>query len=134
MGIYSEYVAKVEDVFVEGDGRFNLKVIGVSDYPGHPNFQAGKNSKNCSSGELIAKLHYENVNPNDINAIRVVLNGGTVGYLSPEDASLFRQRIEASGLDGIIVSCYARITGGKRTWFFKRTEFELHLDLPIEKL
>jgi hypothetical protein len=82
----------------------------------------------------VAELHYDNSNPNDKNAIRVVVNGGAVGYLPPKHARLYRKRIEKTGYEGIIVSCKARILGGKRTWFFKKSDFNIWIDLSIKKL
>ena len=134
MGIFSEYGAEIEEIFIEGDGCFGLKVDEELDYQKHLNFLSGKSSKNGGNRELIAKLHYENVNPKDNKAIRIVVNGGTVGYLSGEDARLFRERLEKVGREGLIVSCRAMITGGNRTWLFKKTDFRVNLDLPIEKL
>ena len=134
MGIFSEYVAEIEEVFIEGDGRFDLKVDEVLNYQKYLNFLSGRWLKNGSNRELIAKLHYENLNPKDNKAIRVVVNGGTVGYLSCEDARLFRERLEKVGREGLIVSCHAMAIGGKRTWFFNKTDFDVCLDLPIEKL
>ncbi|MDH3633628.1 MAG: hypothetical protein OES20_02890 [Gammaproteobacteria bacterium] len=83
---------------------------------------------------LIAKLHYENCNPYDNKAIRVVINGGKVGYLLPGDAKLFRKRLERVGQEGAIIACNAIITGGKRTWNFKKTAYDIRLDLPLSKL
>lgn len=134
MGIYSEYVADIEEVFIEGDGCFDLIVDEELEYQKHLSFLSRRSSKNDSNRELIAKLHYENVNPKDNKAIRVVVNGGTVGYLSGEDARLFRERLEKVGREGLIVSCHAMIIGGKRTWFSKKTDFGVRLDLPLEKL
>ena len=115
MGIFSEYVAEIEEVFIEGDGRFDLIADEVLNYQKHLHFLSMRWLRNESNGELIAKLHYENLNPKDDKAIRVVVNGGTVGYLSSEDARLFRERLEKAGWEGLVVSCQAIITGGKRT-------------------
>ena len=81
-----------------------------------------------------ARLHYENTNPHDKKAIRVVIDGGTVGYLSREDARLFRKKIEKVRPEGLIISCDAEILGGKRVGFFRKTDFSVWLDLPISKL
>ena len=35
MGIFSEFIAEIEDVFVDGDGHFDLEVVGVSHYQRH---------------------------------------------------------------------------------------------------
>jgi len=134
MGIFSEFFAEIEDVFIEGDGHYDLEVVGESHYQRHLNLLSGRYSKKGGDRELIAKLHYENTNPNDKMAIRVVINGGAVGYLSRKDARLARKRMEKVGLEGLIISCNAEIVGGKRVGFFKKTDFAVWLDLPIKKL
>ncbi|MHC4856598.1 MAG: hypothetical protein ACYTBY_02125 [Planctomycetota bacterium] len=113
MGMFSEFFAEVEDVFIEGDGQYDLEVVGESHYQRHLN---------------------ENTNPHDKKAIRAVINGGTVGYLSRKDARLFRKRIEKVGFEGLVISCNAEILGGKRVGLFKKTDFGVWLDLPIKKL
>ena len=82
----------------------------------------------------MAKLHYEKGNPSDKYEISVVVICGTVGYLLPDKARLYRKKIEKAGQDGIIVSCKARIVGGKKAWLIKKTNFNVWIDLPIEKL
>ena len=79
-------------------------------------------------------MHYENTNPHDKKAIRVVIDGGTVGYLTRKNARLFRKRIEKVRPEGLIISCDAEIIGGKRVGFFKKTDLGVLLDLPIKKL
>ncbi len=134
MGIFTKLYAERESVFVQGSGQYDLEVISESRRQKYLEVLCGGYSIKGSKQEVVAKLHYENSNTSDKNAIRVVVNGGTVGYLSPENASLYRKKIEKSGQDGIIVSCKARILGGKKVWLFKKTKFNVWIDLPIEKL
>ena len=134
MGIYSVFVAETEDVFIDGDGQYDLRVVEESHYQRHLNVLSRRYSKKGGDRELRAKLHYENTNPYDKKAIRVVIDGGTVGYLSREDARLFRESIEKVRPEGLIVSCDAEIIGGKRVGIFKKTDFGVLLDLPIKKL
>lgn len=134
MGMFSEFFAEVEDVFIEGDGQYDLEVVGESHYQRHLKVLSERYSKMGGDRELIAKLHYENTNPHDKKAIRAVINGGTVGYLSRKDARLFRKRIEKVGFEGLVISCNAEILGGKRVGLFKKTDFGVWLDLPIRKL
>jgi hypothetical protein len=103
MGMFSEFFAEVEDVFIEGDGQYDLEVVGESHYQRHLNVLSERYSKMGGDRELIAKLHYENTNPHDKKAIRAVINGGTVGYLSRKDARLFRKRIEKVGFEGLVI-------------------------------
>ncbi len=127
------YTEKEPD-FVAGDGHYNLEVVGEPHYQKRLKSLCGGYSIKGSKQEVVAKLHYENCNPDDKDAIRVVVNGGTVGYLSRESASLYRKRIEQAGKDGLVVSCNAKVSGGIRIWLFKKTNFGVWLDLPIEKL
>jgi len=134
MGIFTKLYAERESVFVPGSGQYDLEAIGESRRQKYLEALCGGHSRKGSKQEVLAKLHYENGNPSDKNAIRVVVNGGTVGYLSPENASLYRKKIEKAGQDGIIVSCKARILGGNKVRLFKKTKFHVWIDLPIEKL
>lgn len=134
MGVFSEFFAEIEDVFIEGDGHYDLEVVGESHYQRHLKVLSGHYSNGGGERELTAKLHYENTNPHDKKAIRVVINGGTVGYLSRKDARLFRKRIEKVGLEGLVISCNVEILGGKRVGLFRKTDFGVWLDLPIKKL
>jgi len=132
--VTSEFFPETEDVFIESDGHYELEVIEESQYQRHLKVLSERYSKNGGDRELIAKLHYENTNPHDKEAIRVVIDGRTVGYLSSKGARLFRKRIEKVRPEGIIISCNAEIVGGKRVGLFKKTDFGVWLDLPIRKL
>jgi len=134
MVISPELYAEKEPDFVEGDGHYDLDVVRVSHWQKRLKSLCGGYSIKGSYHEAVAKLHYENGNPDDSNAIRVVVNGGTVGYLSRENARLYRKAIETAGKEGIVVSCNAKIAAGRRIWFFKKPDFGVWLDLPIEKL
>jgi hypothetical protein len=134
MGVFTELYPEQEPVFIEGDGHYKLKLIAEPYCQNYLKSLCGGYSVKGVKQEVLAKLHYENGNPNDKNAIRVVVNGGTVGYLLPKHARLYRKRIEKTGQEDIIVSCKARILGGKRTWFFKKSDFSIWIDLPIKKL
>lgn len=134
MGIYAEFVTEIEPVFVTGDGHYNLEVVVEPLYQKYLERLNKRVLKQGSQQALIAKLHYENCNPYDNKAIRVVINGGKVGYLLPGDARLFRKRLERVGQEGAIIACNAIITGGKRTWHLQRADFDVWLDLPLSKL
>jgi hypothetical protein len=134
MGIYSEFTAEFEDVFIQGDGQYDLEVVGESLYQKYLKALSDSCKKNGDRKELLAKLHYENANPHDKKAIRVVINGGTVGYLSPKNARAFRKRVEKVGMEGLIISCNAEIVGGRRVGLLRRTDYGVWLDLPLKNL
>ena len=134
MGIYTEFATEVESLFVTGDGHYDLAVVGEPRYQNYLEILNKRRLKQGGQQTLIAKLHYENCNPYDNKAIRVVINGGKVGYLLPGDARLFRKRLERVGQEGTIIACNATIIGGKRSWSLKKTDYDVRLDLPLSKL
>ncbi len=60
---------------------------------------------------LTAHLIPDNDNPYDSSAVRVDINGRTVGYLNREQALSFRRRLDERALANQITTCYAIITG-----------------------
>jgi hypothetical protein len=96
MEIATALYAEQEPVFIEGDGHYKLKVIAEPCYQNYLKSLCGGYSIKGSKQEVVVKLHYENGSQSDKNAIRVVVNGGIVGYLSPKHARLYRNRIEKS--------------------------------------
>ena len=133
-GIITEFVAETAPVFVSGYGQHDVEVTGTSRYQKYLQVLSKRHLNINGEQSLIAKLHYENNNTYDKNAIRVVINGGIVGYLSREDAKFFRKRIEGVGQEGTIISCKARITGGTRAWLARAPDLDVFLDLPLLKL
>jgi hypothetical protein len=134
MRFFSKLFGEKEKVFIEGDGGFDLEVVGESNYQKHLKKLCGGYSKEGSRTEVIAELHYENNNPHDKLAIRVDINGKTAGYLPREDARFYRKRVRKAGHEGIIISCNGKIFGGKKLGLFKKTFFGVWLDLPIDEL
>jgi len=134
MSLFSKLFGEKETVFVDGDGDFDLEVVGESRYVKHLKKICGGYSKSGHRKEVTAELHYEDKNSYDNKAIRVDINGKTVGYLDREDARFYRRKINKTGHEGIIVSCNAVIVGGKKLGLLKRTYFGVWLDLPLDKL
>jgi hypothetical protein len=134
MEAFSEFFAVTEDVFIEGDGHYDLEVVGESHYQRHLKVLSELYSNKVGNRGLVAKLHYENTNPHDKKAIRVVIDGGTVGYLSRKEARLVRKAIEKVELEGLIISCNAKILGSRRVRLYNKIDFGVWLDLPIMKL
>lgn len=54
----------------------------------------------------------EDNNPYDDKAVKVTIQGLTIGYLSREDARSFRKRLAAMKLGAAVTSCGVQITGG----------------------
>ncbi len=134
MGLISKILRGKEAVFLKGDGGFDLEIVGESNYVKNLKKICGGYSKDGSHKKDKAELHYENNNSYDKQAIRVDINGKTVGYLTPEDARLYRKKIKKTGHEGITILCNAVIVGGKKIGLFDKTDFSVWLDLPINSL
>lgn len=61
-----------------------------------------------------ACLSREPRNRYDKNAVRVSVDGETVGYIARDLAPLMRQRLEWVESQGLVATCHARIVGGSR--------------------
>ena len=134
MGIFSKMFGEKEKIFIEGDGGFNLEVVGESLYQKYLKKLGGGYSKEGSRSKVIAELHHENNNPNDDQAIRVDINTKPAGYLTREDARSYRKQIRKAGHEGINITCNAIVVGGKDLGLFNKTNFGIWLDLPFEAL
>lgn len=67
---------------------------------------------NYRNQECIAILIPESDNKYDKNAVRIDVNELTVGYLSRNDAIIFRELLKANNLENQITICNATINGG----------------------
>ena len=134
MSLFSKLFGEKETVFVDGNGEFDLEVVRESHYVKHLKKICGGYSKSGHREKVTAELHYEDDNPYDNKAIRVDINGKTVGHLSREDARFYRKKINKAGHEGIIVSCNAVIVGGKKLGLLKKTNFGVWVDLPLDEL
>ncbi len=82
--------------------------------------------------KCVAHIIPEPTNRHDVNAMRVDIDGMTVGYLSRKDAVTLRKRLREQGVDGP-VSASALIVGG---WDRGRDDvgsFGVRLDVPMAK-
>jgi hypothetical protein len=69
-------------------------------------------------------------NPYDSKAIRVDIQGNTVGYLSRENARQYRKRLEKAGHKGMTATCFAMVVGGWDRGSGDKGHFGVRLDLP----
>ena len=56
MGIFSKLFGEKETIYIEGDGGFDLEVVGESHYQRHLKKLCGGYSKEGSKTEVVAKL------------------------------------------------------------------------------
>lgn len=106
-------------------GEYEFEVVGESYY------QDALRSlhSSASDGIVTALLVPDDANPHDNQAVRVVVEGQTVGHLSRQDARSFRRRLAAFQLSGAVSTCKARITGGHQLRNGSQASFGLQLDL-----
>jgi hypothetical protein len=75
---------------VQGSGAFALPVVGESHYQETLQAICGPRSDDGEDRRVAARLVLENDNPYDSMAVRVDIQGQTVGYLSREHARRYR--------------------------------------------
>ena len=109
-------------------GRFDVTVVGVSFYQtvlanicGN---RCGKSLDVFTQADIIP----DDDNPHDKNAVRVDINGETVGHLSRKNAVLWRSKMISDKHSGK-VKCPAKISGnGGRSSDYKLS-FDLSFDI-----
>lgn len=113
------------EVEITGPGAFAVDVVGVSHRQ-----DVLERALNESGAVVDAVLAPDDANPHDPNAVRVDINGRLCGYLSRENARLYRANLAAAGEPALVVRCKARIVGGFETAHGDRAHLGLRLDLP----
>lgn len=111
-------------VYLEGDGRFRLPVVGESFH--EPAFIAICGPRRPEGYDLVvdAVLIPENDNRHDTKAVRVEIKGKKVGYLSRAMARRYRMRFARR-----TVHCRAKIIGGWDRGGSDTGHFGVRLDL-----
>ena len=92
-------------------GTFEMDVVGESRYQVALEKINGGRSRSSARTVVEAKLIPEDDNPVDKMAIRVDIQGRTVGYLDRRDARVYRQRLTEAGATGAVTRCPALIVG-----------------------
>lgn len=114
-----------------GPGEFDFDIVGESHYQENLEELAGGRGEESAEINVIAVLSLENSNKYDKNAVRVDIDGLTVGYLSRDDAIDYRKKIAAAGAADKTLACKAMIVGGWNRGKDKG-HFGVKLDLPTE--
>jgi len=91
---------------------YPVEVVGESHYQAALEAICGGRSRDGAQKEVTACLILENTNPYDENAVRVDVDGRTVGYLPRPAARTYRRRLKKSGRSDATVECAAIIRGG----------------------
>lgn len=114
---------------LQGSGAFLLPVVGESRYQDAIEAICGPRAEEGEDRPVEARLVLENDNPYDSMAVRVDIQGQTVGYLSREHARRYRKQYAATE-----AYCDARIRGGWDRGEGREGYYGvvLDLDLPID--
>jgi hypothetical protein len=93
-------------------GEFDFEVVGESHYQQALRRLAQPHDEHGADKQCVAELIPERDNPHDPQAVRVAIDGNTVGYLSRDDARSFRRRLSSRKRGGQVTACDAVIRGG----------------------
>jgi hypothetical protein len=117
--------------WLDGDGNFGLKIVGESHHQSAFEDICGPRTEDGENRVVTAVLILDNTNRYDNNAVRVEVEGKTVGYLSRSAASAFRTRLQNERVTAPNFTCKANIRGG---WMSENKEsgmFGIYLDVCL---
>ena len=113
-----------------GSGRYDHNLVGVSRYLG--NLAKVYGDRQSDEGKVVdAVLILDNGNAKDSNAVRVEVQGHTVGYLPPDLARAYRRRLEEGAYLNARGICRAKITS--RMYRSIGADYVIRLDLPDKR-
>lgn len=117
---------------IVGAGSFDFDIVGEGNYQPALDRICGGKSEDGYEYECVAVLIEEPSNPYDRNAVKVTIDGQTVGYLAREDAVDYKHALADAGLAGRAVEVDAIVVGG---WSRRRGDnghygVKLDMDLP----
>ncbi len=114
-----------------GPGTYEFDIVGESKYQEALESICGGRTEDGAELQTDAVLFLEDTNPHDNMAVRVDIEGQTVGYLSRKDARSYRKQLQQLGHASITCSCNAMIVGGWERSRSDRGHFGVKLDLPV---
>ena len=117
---------------LRGSGAFALPIVGESYYQEALEAICGPRSDEGEDRRVEARLVLENDNPHDSMAVRVDIQGQTVGHLSREHARQYRNQLERAGYASTDAYCKARIRGGWDRGEGRQGYYGVFLDLPMD--
>ena len=116
---------KKELVYLMGTATFKVEILGEEHYQNVLEAICGPRKPQGVNCFETASLILE-----DKNAVRVEIRQKLVGYLGPETASLFRQKLIARGFPKGVGQCAAVIRGGWVSSDGRKGPYKVWLDLP----
>ena len=116
---------------LHGGGTYEFAVLGVARYRPALAKLCDVDQRDPKSVEAFLVL--EDANPRNKNAVRVEVQGRTVGYLSPELAEGYRRRLVESGYPGARGICKAKIVVRMYSSMGGHADYSVRLDLPQKR-
>jgi hypothetical protein len=110
-------------------GDFAFEIVGESNYQKALKRLAGTHGDQSPDKEFTALIFPESNNPHDKSAVRVDIDGTTVGYLSRADARSFRRRLAAQKIKDQPTCCGALVVGGFRMPNGLQASYGVRLDI-----
>ena len=116
---------------IKGPGFYEIDVVGESHYQRALERICGGRTEDGAQEQVEASLLLEDDNPHDNMAVRIDIEGHTVGYLSRDVAREYRKWLIDMGMHKVTAKCDARIVGGWDRGGRDRGHFGVQLDLPL---
>lgn len=129
MGILDKLLGRPEVVGINGNGEFELDVVGESHYQAALEKICGPRKEKGENRIVQARLILDDHNPKDKQAVRIEIDGLLVGHLPHDAARSFRAELKRKGHASAIGTCRAKIKGG---WQRKGStgSYGVFLDIP----
>jgi hypothetical protein len=109
------------DLYLEGSGEYEYDIVGESRYQENLERIVGGKTDESQEFECTAYLTAEPSNPHDRHAVRVDINGLTVGYIPRDDAKTIGEQIgrRNAKVDAIITGGWRRRNGNEGSFGVK---------------
>jgi hypothetical protein len=131
MGFFSWLFGKMSKKRISGPGIYSINAVGESYYQNELKTICNGTSYEGHQEIVEAVLVLEDNNPHDNNAIRIDIKGTTVGYLSRQDAKVYREQFKKLGYSSSSILCPSMIIGGWDRNGNDYGHFGVKLDLPV---
>ena len=123
--------AQNQPAWFDGNEDFKLRVVGEFHYQRTFEEICGPRTEAGENRIVTAVLILDNTNRYDNNAVRVEVEGKTVGHLGRSDASAFRTRLHNERVTAQTFTCKARIRGGWMRENRERGLYGINLDVRL---
>lgn len=116
---------------LEPIGDYRQSIVGESNYQRELDRIAGGKTEKGHEIKTTAEIVLDDGNPHDNKAVRIDIDGRTVGYLKKNDARKYRRWLEKQDAPrGVVVECGALISGGWDRGKGDSGHYGVRLDLP----